>query len=73
MGSFEELKAKGTKIKAEDLQSVDMDTLWKAAGYYSKWLIEDPEFERLRKVHKMIIKEINRRYLAQDEYLRGNK
>lgn len=70
MGSYEDLKAKGTKITAEDIEGADMNTLWKLAVYYAKWLAEDPGFNRLRKVMEMIQKEIDRRYLIQDEYLR---
>lgn len=73
VGRYEELKGKGTKIEAADLESVDINTLWKLAAYYSEWLIEDPDFNRLRKVYKMIQKEIDKRYLIQDDYLRKQK
>lgn len=73
MGRYEDLKAKGTKITAEDLKSVDMNTLWKLAEYYCNWAVEDPGFNRLRKVTKMICNEIEARYQKEDEYLRGKE
>lgn len=70
MGSFEEIKAKGTKVTAEDLAAVDFKTLWKAAVYYGKWAAEDPGFIRLQNVMRMIRKEIDKRYEAEDEHRR---
>lgn len=67
MGSFEEIRAKGTKVTDKDLEALDIKSLWKAAEYYSKWSAEDPGFIRLRKVVRMIQKELEKRYEAQDE------
>ena len=71
MGKFEEIRAKGTKITAEDLKGLDINNLWKAAEYYCKWSVEDPEFMRLRKVTRMIKREIEDRYFIEDEILKG--
>ena len=67
MGSFEEIKAKGTKVTDKDLEALDIKALWKAAEYYAKWAAEDPGFIRLQKVLKMIQMELDKRYEAQDE------